>query len=419
MVGSLQRSREIPMKQTFPQADPNWLVAIRRDLHRHPELAYQEKRTAARVGEILSDLGWQVRHGVGRTGIVALLGDPASPCLAFRADMDALPIGEAKSSRNASYRSVHRGVMHACGHDAHMTILLGVAKVLAEHPDLLEVSGVCVKLLFQPAEEVGTGAREMIEHGALDSPRPRAILAGHVSPELEVGSIGLSKSVSHASADSFRIKVIGKGGHGAHPEQCRDPIVAASHLVSQLQTIVSRRVDPLDSAVVTIGRIAGGTALNVIPGDVELEGTVRSLREETRELLWDRIQAAARACEFGFGVTCMAERVASCPPCTNDTDVVGFLRDAVSKVLGEDRIKSLAPSMGAEDFAYYTSILPGAIVRLGCANREEGIGWDEEDGGVVGLHSPNFEIDEAVLPIGVRIFLQAVIRAHRLTYFKG
>jgi len=406
------------MGRQTPQPDQNWLVAIRRDLHRNPELAYQEKRTAAKVVGILSDLGYDVRQGVAKTGVVAILGDPERPCLGFRADMDALPIQEPETPFNGSYRSVHEGVMHACGHDAHTTIMLGVARLLAENPWVLDASGISVKFLFQPAEEAGAGARRMIEEGALENPRPGAILAAHVVPELEVGWAGLFESLSHASADTFHIRVIGRGGHGAHPNQCRDPIVAASHLVSHLQTIVSRWIDPTDSAVVTVGRIAGGSACNVIPSEVEMEGTFRSLTEETRKLLWHRIQAAARTCELGFGVRCVARREEGYPPCVNDAETVEFLQQILSQVLGQDRVKVLGPSMAAEDFAYYASVVPGAILRLGCANRDQGIGWDPENRSVIGLHSPVFDIDEAVLTLGVKVFSEIVMVANRLPYFR-
>lgn len=407
------------MRKNAPQPDQNWLVAVRRDFHRHPELLYREKRTSAKVAGILSELGYRVCQGVAKTGVVAMLGDPERPCLCFRADMDALPIQEPETHLNAAYRSIHKGVMHACGHDAHIAIMLGVARVLAENPGLLDVSGISVKFLFQPAEEGGGGAKRMIEQGALESPRPRIVLAGHMFPDLEAGWAGLSESLSHASADAFHIKVIGRGGHGAHPDQCRDPIVAASHLVSQLQTIVSRWVDPIDAAVVTIGRIAGGSAFNVIPAEVEMDGTIRSLREETRQLLWDRIQAVARACESGFDVTCNAKREEGCPPCVNDAEAVKFLRNISAGLLGEDRVEILGPSMGAEDFAYYASIVPSAILRLGCANREKGISWDRKNHSVIGLHSPRFDIDEKVLGIGVRIFTDVAMRANHLPYMRG
>jgi amidohydrolase len=333
--------------------------------------------------------------------------------------MDALPIEEPETPLNAPYRSLNRGVMHACGHDANVTIMLGVAKILAENRGILDDSGICVKFLFQPAEEGGGGAKHMIEEGALKNPEPRTILAGHLLPELNVGSVGFSESLSFASADSFDIKVIGKGGHGAHPDQCRDPIVAASHLVCQLQTIVSRWVGPIDSAVVTIGRISGGSASNVIPVEVEMEGTIRALKEETRHLVWDRIQAALKACELGFDVTCKAKREEGYPPCVNDRRVVGFLEAILGDIFPEDRVKVLQPSMGAEDFSYYTAMVPGAMARLGCADPAKGICWDRQMGSFVPLHSPDFDIDERVLGIGVQIFTQAAIRARDLTYLQG
>ncbi|MBW2121836.1 MAG: peptidase dimerization domain-containing protein, partial [Deltaproteobacteria bacterium] len=214
------------------------------------------------------------------------------------------------------------------------------------------------------------------------------------------------------------IKLRGRGGHGAHPDQCRDPIVAASHLVGQIQTIVSRRVDPLDSAVITVGRIAGGSAPNVIPNEVEMDGTIRAFTEETRQLLWDRIQATARACALSFDVTCATEREQGYPPCVNDTEVAGFLKEVSSDLLGNDRVEILRPSMGAEDFSFFTSLVPGAMLRLGCANREKGICWDEKGKSVIGLHSPEFDIDEGVLTVGVGIFTEAARRANRLIYLR-
>jgi len=407
------------MPSKLPNPPEDWLVSIRRDLHRHPELCYEEKRTSERIAGILSEMGYKVRRGVAKTGVVATLGNRKRPCLGLRADMDALPVQEMETPLNVSYRSVYQGVMHACGHDANATIMLGVAKVLAENPGVLETSGICVKFLFQPAEEGGAGARQMMEEGALENPKPTAIVAVHMFPDLEVGWAGLAESLSHASADSFHIRLIGKGGHAARPHQSRDPIVAASHLVIQLQTIVSRSVDPLEPAVVTIGRIAGGTVRNVIPEEVEMEGTIRSLRPETRQLLWDRIQAVARACELGFDVRCVVRREEGYPPCVNDTAVSKFLHKVSSQVLGKNRVQILSPSMGAEDFSYFASVVPGAILRLGCANRSKGICWDQSNSSEIGLHSPKFDIDEAVLGIGVRVLTEAVMQVNRLGYFRS
>ena len=404
------------MRKKAIEPDQDWLVAIRRDLHRHPELPYREKRTSEKIAAVLGELGYHVRRGVAQTGVVATLGNQERPCLGFRADMDALPIQEPETRLNAPYRSVHKGVMHACGHDANVTIMLGVARVLAENTQFLDTSKICVKFIFQPAEERGAGARRMMEEGVLDNPKPMAILAGHLFPNLEVGSVGLSDSLSHASADSFRIKVIGRGGHGAYPHLCRDPIVAAGCLITQLQAIVSRRIDPLDAAVITVGRIAGGSAPNVIPAEVELEGTIRALREETRQSLWDGIRAVAAACELGFEVTCATEREEGYPPCVNDVEVVKFLRKVCSDVAGVRRVQDLEPSMGAEDFSYYAAVIPSAILRLGCANRAAGICWNPKDESVIGLHSPDFDIDEKVLAIGVKIFTHAVGRARDLIY---
>ena len=274
----------------LPTPFHDWLVALRRWLHQHPELSYQEVKTAARIAEVAESLGLSVETGVGKTGVIARLrAKRAGPTVALRADMDALPLDEANA---VPYKSRHPGVMHACGHDAHMTIALGVARWLVESRWPEQGRGE-VLFVFQPAEEGGAGARAILESGAFDPTSVAAIFAGHLQPELAVGHIGLAPGVSNAASDSIRIHIIGKGGHAAHPHLCADPIVAGAHLVTQLQTIVSRSLAPTEPAVVSIGRFQAGSAGNIIAPQARLEGTLRTLTAETRETALARLQELA------------------------------------------------------------------------------------------------------------------------------
>ncbi|MYI41496.1 MAG: amidohydrolase, partial [Chloroflexi bacterium] len=270
------------------QALRDELVARRRDFHRHPELAFQERRTAGIVAEELNGLGLEVQTGVGKTGVIGILeGAQDGPTVLYRADMDALPIQEDNS---ADYVSRTDGVMHACGHDGHTAIALGIAKLLSEHRDEL---GGRVKFVFQPAEEVGGGAAAMIADGALESPAPDISLGIHLWNDLEVGQVSVVPGPAMSGAGMFEITVHGKGGHGAMPHQTADPIVCAAQLIVALQSLVSRNVDPLDMVVLTIGTIKGGSARNIIPSSVTFNGSYRLFREETRGLIKRRIREIA------------------------------------------------------------------------------------------------------------------------------
>ncbi len=376
-----------------------WLVNLRRDFHMHPETLYNENRTTARIQQVLEDLGVETYTFQDMTGVVGLIrGKSLGKTIALRADMDALPIQEMNQ---VPYRSKVDGCMHACGHDAHVTILLGVARRIMEQGLLTSRAGN-VKLFFQPAEEGGAGAQRMIERGVLEDPRVDWILAAHMDPDLPVGTIGTHSRQSHASADTFVLKIQGRGGHGARPQQCIDPILAGAQLVVALQSVVSRSVDPLEAAVVSVCRFSSGTTSNVIPEVAELEGTIRALTEETRQALWRRIQEIVEGIDRAFGTISDASFKEGYPPCMNDHEVVHFIKQVAEDLFTRERVKELPPSTGAEDFAFFAQQRPSAIIRIGCSNEAKGITHP--------LHSAHFDIDEEALMIGTELFTTAVVR---------
>jgi amidohydrolase len=376
-----------------------WLVETRRSLHRIPELAYREFKTAAFIAERLSEWGVPFQSRVGGTGIVARLdaGCPG-PTVALRADMDALPLQEKGKSE---YHSEHPGVMHACGHDGHMTIVLGVIRALVEDGWVADGVGSLV-FVFQPAEEGGAGARAMLESGVQDLGDVSAYFAGHLHPELPVGHIGIGSTVSNAASDGIKIRLEGKGGHGAQPHLCEDPIVAGAYLVSQLQSIVSRNVHPLDSVVLTIGRFHAGTASNIIPQDALLEGTLRTLREGARESALARLNDMVRGLETSHRVRAELTVTSGYPLLVNDERMVRFTTERARGLLGVERVHAESARMGSEDFAYFLQRSPGVLIRLGCHDPDVGFRY--------GLHSPCFNMDERVLDVGVLLFLDLLKR---------
>ena len=374
-----------------------WVTQVRRDLHAHPELAFQEQRTTSRLLEILSGLGWEANPVPGVTGAIGLLnGRGDGQVVALRADIDALPIVELNE---AAYRSRNHGVMHACGHDANTAIMLGVARKIVDTGLMTRVKG-SVKLIFQPAEERGAGAKALIAAGVLENPRVDVIFAGHMSPDLEVGRVGVFKHLGYASADRFVLEIQGRGGHGARPEECIDPVVAGAHFVTQAQTIVSRGIRPTEAAVVTIGQFSAGEAANVIPETANLQGSIRTFTPAVRQTVIRRLEELALALQPAFGVTCRFELHPGVPVLRNHTKTAARLLSAARTVLGRQGAVYLPPIMASEDFAFFTEARPGAIMRLGCSNPAKGL--------VHMLHSPRFDIDEAVLGIGVDIFYEAV-----------
>jgi amidohydrolase len=374
----------------------NQLVAWRRGFHMRPELGFQETRTVAHVAKVLASLGYRVRTGVGRTGVMAELGQ-GHPTVAIRADMDALPIQEAN---DVPYVSQIPGVMHACGHDAHTAIGLSVATLLAQ-----ETFPGTVRFLFQPAEEVGdeegvSGAPRMVQDGAMEG--VDAVLSLHVDASIPVGDIALEAGPIYAGVDTFHATIIGQGGHGAMPHEAVDPVYIAGHVILALHGIVSRRLDPVEPAVVSIGSIHGGQADNVIPEQVEISGTLRFMEPQVREQIHAEIERAlgmARA--MGGDYTLQIELGGL--PVRNAVEVVTLIREVATELLGGEHVLLHRREMKAEDFGAFSELAPGAMFRLGC--RIEG---DERK-----AHSPRFDIDERCLPVGAAVLAEATLRLLR------
>ncbi len=374
------------------------LVELRRAIHRHPELAFHEHQTAELVARTLGELGVEAQTGVGRTGVVAYLGEAEGPVVAIRADMDALPILEANQ---AEYASTVPGQMHACGHDAHTAMLLGVAMLLARR----ELPGQ-VRLLFQPAEEDtdGTGvsgAPRMIEAGALRG--VDHVLALHVAPQLDTGTISCGGGQVSGAVDTFRAYVHGRGGHGARPDQTVDAIWLAAQVLNALYAVPSRRVDPLRPSVLSLGVVRGGAASNVIPEQVYLEGTLRSMDEKVREQLLDEVKrclGVARA--LGGDYTLEVER--GYPSMVNDAGVAARILEVGRDLLGEAGLAEDQITMGAEDFSYMTVHSPGAMFSLGV--RVPGMP-------IRHVHTPDFDLNEDALPIGTAVLAETALRLLR------
>lgn len=364
----------------------------RREIHRHPELSGTERKTAALVAGVLSGLGMETRENVGGHGVVGLLrgagASSKSPTIALRADMDALPLQEQS---DAEYASCVPWVMHACGHDAHTAVLLGAAITLHSLKDRLKGN---VKFIFQPCEESDTsGAGLMIAEGALTGPAPDAIVALHCFPEMEAGTIGHRPGVMTASADIFTIAVKGKSGHGARPHQAVDAVLLSAMVVNSIHHIVSRRINPLHRAVISIGEISGGTAPNIIADRVEMKGTVRALDPGERKNILALIEETVKGVTRTMGGDYEIEYGLSIPSVVNDRDINGLVAAAAVELLGKGNVVEMAdPLLGAEDFAFFTELVPGTLFRLGTGNRDKGL--------VSHLHSPTFDIDEDALTTG-------------------
>ena len=370
------------------------LIARRRDFHQHPELAFEEHRTAGIVADELNDLGLEVQTGIGVTGVVGILeGAADGPTVLYRADMDALPILEENETDYVSQRS---GVMHACGHDGHTAIALGIAKVLSNHRDSL--SGR-VKFVFQPAEERGSGAESMIADGALDSPAPDYCLGIHLWNDLEVGTVSAVAGPTMSGAGVFEITITGVGGHGAMPHQTADPILCAAQVIVALQSIVSRNVDPQDLAVITIGTIEGGSARNIIPQSVSFSGSFRLFRESTRELIKTRMREVAEGVASGMGCRADVNFGLGIGPVINDAAVTERAR-RVMNAIGENVALVEQPWMASEDVGLFMQRNPSAYLLVGSANHERQLDYPH--------HHPRFDIDEDVLSLSVGL-MSAVI----------
>jgi hippurate hydrolase len=375
------------------------LIELRRSLHRIPEIAFEEERTAQRILDELGALGIPATYGGRAMGVIARMPgrDPSAPVVALRAEMDALPGDE---STGLPFASEHMGRVHSCGHDAHMAMVLGAARLLARAGG---PEGEVV-LLFQPAEERGAGARTMIRAGALDG--VGAIFAGHVTHHYRTGQIMVTDGTVTAHSDRFLLHVQGKGGHGARPHEAVDAVIVAGFLISALQSLVSREIDPLHPTVVTIGRVQAGTAANVIADQAVLEGSIRTTDTAARSCVHQGIRRMAEAAGMLHGATVVVEIVEGNPPVVNTARETEVCRRAAAAIVGAQGVVAQEhPSMGSEDFAFYLGEVPGCYVRFGACKE----GW-----AYVPLHSPGFTVDEDVLEVGSAFFAEVVREAQRV-----
>ena len=376
------------------------LVALRQDLHAHPELGFQELRTSGIVAGALEALGVEVHRGIGRTGVVGVIRGQrhdSGLSVGLRADMDALPI---KEEGNAAYCSTVSGLMHACGHDGHTTVLLGAAKYLMQHRHF---NGTAV-LIFQPAEEGLGGAQAMVEDGLFERFPCDSIYALHNWPALPAGTIGINPGPMMAASDRWEVTIEGRGGHGAHPYQTIDPIIVAAQIITALQTIVSRNVHPVESAVISVGHIQAGSAKapSVIPGRALLVGTVRTFSDAVQQVVESRMRALIASVAQAFGATAELKYHRSYPATINSAKQANFVADVATELFGAERVvRDLIPSMGSEDFSYMLKKRPGAYFRLGQGGAEQGRL----------LHNANFDFNDAVIPVGSAMFAALVERS--------
>ena len=357
---------------------------MRRDFHEHPELGYQEVRTAGIVAKEIEALGLEYQTGVAKTGVVAILeGARSGPVLLLRADMDALPIIE---ETGAEYASKNLGVMHACGHDGHTAILLTVAKMLTAYRG--QLAGT-VKFVFQPAEEGMNGAEVMVNEGVLENPKVDYAIASHVWNDKPLKWFGVTEGPVMAGAEKFRVVIKGKGGHGAAPHQTIDPIFAASQIITTLQSIVSRNVPPLESAVVSVGRIQGGSAFNIIPPEVELQGTIRTFRKEVREKVLKRFHEIVEGIAESLECQVDIELIALTPAVSNSPELAKLVQETVVQLFPDASLGLNDVSMGSEDMAYIMEKVPGFYIFVGSADTERGLD--------AAHHHPKFDFDETAL----------------------
>jgi amidohydrolase len=378
------------------------LTAFRRDLHAHPELGFEENRTAQRVVAALRAAGVdEIHEGIGKTGVVGVIHGAASKgqrgdgrMLGLRADMDALPLAE---DNDFAWRSCTRGRMHACGHDGHTTMLVGAARYLAE---TRKFDGSAV-LIFQPGEEGFAGAKAMIDDGLFERFPVEAVYAMHNWPSLPPGHVGVNPGPMMAAADRIEIVVHGKGGHGAHPYLAVDPVLVAGHIITAVQSIVARNVSPVDSAVISLCAMQAGDtgAFSVIPREARLIGTVRTFRPEVQDMVEERLARLVDSVAVAFGATATLHYTRTYPATINSGEHAEFAADVAASLVGEDRVtRQMAPSMGAEDFSFMLQVKPGAYLRLG-------------QGGGAFLHNPRYDFNDEVLPLGAALFSGLVERS--------
>jgi amidohydrolase len=371
------------------------LITMRRTIHAHPELAFEEHETAKRVQEFLAQLAIPCRTGIGGTGIVAMLeGGNPGPTIAIRADMDALPMTEPAG---LPFASTIPGKMHSCGHDAHTSIVLGVAAVLSEQREHLNGR---VMFIFQPAEETLSGARAMLEAGAFDERKPDAILGFHNWPPLATGSVGWHPQAVMASSDAFDVTIKGTAGHGAHPHLAVDAVIGAAQFIDQVQTVISREIAPISSAVLTIGRINGGTARNIIASSVEMNASVRTLESDVA----DKIQAAVRrileGLKTGLRVDYELKWTKLTPVLRNDKPTMQRVLNVAREMLGPANVIEMpSPSMGSEDYAWFAERVPSAHLRIG----------SKIEGHDTAIHRTDYQLNEKVIPLGTKLMTRAVL----------
>lgn len=374
----------------------------RRYIHMHPELSFREYNTSSFIQKKLDEMGIKYVSGIAENGICAYIygnkniESESMKSILIRADMDALPIDEVSDK---PYKSQNKNVMHACGHDAHVAVLLGVCKVLNNFKDKF---GGVVKAVFQPGEETSGGALPMIEEGVLENPHTDVCVALHCDSDLDCGTIRVKPGSLYASPDDFRITVKGKGGHGAEPHNCIDPIMISASIIQALNNLISRETDPFDNAVISVGSIHGGSATNIIPDSVEIQGTARSLTNEVRVFLKKRIGETADGICKTFGAECEYEYIELFPPLINDEKLAEDVYDSACRSLGKDKcVWGGAPTMAGEDFSYFSQNRPSVLFKLGCRNKSLGI--------VSPIHHSSFDIDENCLKTGVKVFVGFVL----------
>lgn len=374
------------------------VIAIRRHIHANPELSFEEFETSKFVASKLAEWNITYQTGVVKTGIVGLIEptNESTQCIALRADLDALPITEINE---VDYKSSNEGIMHACGHDVHTAMLLGTAKILNGLRDQLKVA---VKLIFQPGEEkLPGGASLMIAEGVLDNPTVSEIYALHVFPELEVGKVGLRGGMYMASCDEIRMTVKGKGGHGAMPHQNIDPILISAHLITALQQIVSRNCPPQIPCVLSFGRIEGLGATNIIPDEVKLEGTFRTMDEDWRKKAHENIKKQSEILVKSMGGEIDVDIQVGYPYLENNPDLTILARQKATNILGESNVVDLPLRLTGEDFAYFSQKIPATFIRIGVRNESKGI--------IYPVHNKRFNIDEKAIEIGMQTLLAQVL----------
>ena len=372
------------------------LIASRRDFHRNPEVSFQERRTGEIVASRLEALGWNVQRGVAETGVVGHLdGSGPGKTVLIRVDIDALPIQEPK---DRPYSSVVDGVMHACGHDGHTAVGLVVAELLSRYAHSIKGR---IKLAFQPAEEIMSGAIRMIEEGVMKDPVVDRVLSFHLWSPLPVGQVVSQAGPIFSSADEIRISVKGKGGHGGMPHLSVDPILIASHIVTSLQTVLSREIAPTQPAVMGFGTIHGGTAFNVVSDQVELTGTVRTLDDSVREFILRRAEEIASAVAEGLRGEAQFQHVRGAPAVVNDAEVAELVADVAAEVIGRQNVVTIPPPQVGDDASFFLKEAPGCYFLVGCSNALRGI--------TASHHNAQFDIDEDSLPLAAHILTKAAL----------